>query len=188
MLSFARLLSAEAQAELLESLSIENYLIDNLVEAIQARQQASLIWERLENDVRAGDCKRWLSRLHWGAGNKKEAEKYADQAIDILLKQPPGLELAMAFSNKSQLHMLADEEKPALEWGRRAIELAEKLGDVEILVHAMTNVGWQKPPGSGGWECENRARTADRPSKGNARSCRTLLFEPVFKLHSLPPV
>ena len=116
-------------------------LIDNLVQAIQARQQAILIWERLEHYVRAGDCKRWLSRLHWGAGNKKEAEKYADLAIELLLKQPPGPELAMAFSNKSQLHMLAWEEEPALEWGKRAIELAEKLGDVEILVHAMTNVG-----------------------------------------------
>jgi ATP/maltotriose-dependent transcriptional regulator MalT len=47
----------------------------------------------------------------------------------------------MAFSTKSQLHMLAFEEEPALEWGRRAIDLAEKLGAVEIFIHAMTNVG-----------------------------------------------
>jgi ATP/maltotriose-dependent transcriptional regulator MalT len=37
--------------------------------------------------------------------------------------------------------MLAYEEEPALEWGIRATELAEELGNVEILVHAMTNVG-----------------------------------------------
>jgi tetratricopeptide (TPR) repeat protein len=47
----------------------------------------------------------------------------------------------MAFSNKSQLHMLAWEEGPAIEWGNRAIELAGKLDAVETLVHAMTNVG-----------------------------------------------
>jgi tetratricopeptide (TPR) repeat protein len=121
--------------------SFEDYLIDNIEEAIQAREQATLIWEQLERWEKTGDCKRWLSRLHWSGGNKQEAEKYAVLAIEILLRQPPGPALAMAFSNKSQLHMLAWEVEPALEWGNRAIELAEKLGAVEILVHAMTNVG-----------------------------------------------
>jgi ATP/maltotriose-dependent transcriptional regulator MalT len=136
-----RSLSAETRAEFFEDLSFENYLIDDLEEALQARLQATLIWERLKHDVRAGDCMRWLSRLYWTLGNKKEAEKYADRAIEILLGQPAGPELAMAFSNKSQLHMLAWEEEPALEWGNRAIELAEKLGATEIFVHALTNVG-----------------------------------------------
>lgn len=140
-LSFSHHLPEEEQAELLEGLSFENYLIDYVEEAIQAREQASLIWERLGRYERSGDCKRWLSRLYWSLGNKKESERYANIAVEILLKQPPGSELAMAFSNKSQLHMLAWEEEPALEWGKRAIELAEKLGDAEILVHAMTNVG-----------------------------------------------
>ncbi|HEX6034551.1 MAG TPA: LuxR C-terminal-related transcriptional regulator, partial [Anaerolineales bacterium] len=39
------------------------------------------------------------------------------------------------------IHTLAAEEEPALEWGKRAIELAEKLGATEIFVHAMTNIG-----------------------------------------------
>ncbi len=140
-LRYPQRLSPEDRAELLESLSFECYLIDNMEEAIQAREQATVIWERLGRRERTGDCKRWLSRLHWVGGNKKEAERYADLAIEILMAQPPGPDLAMAFSNKSQLHMLAWEEEPALEWGKRAIGLAEKLGAVEILVHAMTNVG-----------------------------------------------
>ncbi|RPJ21330.1 MAG: helix-turn-helix transcriptional regulator, partial [Chloroflexi bacterium] len=140
-LSFTRHLSAETQADLLEGLSFENYLIGNVTEAIQNREQATLIWERLERYERAGDCKRWLSRLHWIGGRGKEARQYADLAVEILSRQSPGRELAMAFSNKSQLHMLAWEEEPALEWGNRAIELAEKLGAVEVFVHALTNVG-----------------------------------------------
>jgi DNA-binding CsgD family transcriptional regulator len=140
-LSLTRYLSTETRAEFFEDLSFENYLIDDLEEALQARLQATLIWERLKQSVRAGDCMRWLSRLYWTLGNKKEAEKYADRAIEILLEQPAGPELAMAYSNKSQLHMLAWEEEPALEWGNRAMELAEKLGATEIFVHALTNVG-----------------------------------------------
>ncbi|PKO14564.1 MAG: LuxR family transcriptional regulator [Chloroflexi bacterium HGW-Chloroflexi-10] len=140
-LSFSSHLPAEIQAEFFEGLSFENYLINNIKEALQAREQATLIWEQLERFTRAGDCKRWLSRLHWSEGNKKEAEKFADLAIDILMKQPSGPELAMAYSNKSQLHMLAWEEGPAVEWGKRAIELAQKLDAVDIFVHALINVG-----------------------------------------------
>ncbi|HMB21535.1 MAG TPA: AAA family ATPase, partial [Anaerolineales bacterium] len=140
-LSFTRSLSPETRAEFFEDLSFENYLIDDLEEALQARLQATLIWERLKQFVRAGDCMRWLSRLYWASGNKKEAERYADRAIEVLQEQSAGSELAMAYSNKSQLHMLAWEEEPALEWGSRAIELAENLGATEIFVHALTNVG-----------------------------------------------
>ena len=140
-LPFSYRLSPETHAELLEELSFEFYLTGNIDQAIQSREQATLLLEQLERWERAGDCQRWLSRLYWAAGNGKEAEKYADLAIRTLENQPPGLELAMAFSNKSQLHMLAGEIGPPIEWGNRAIELAEKLGALEIIVHALTNIG-----------------------------------------------
>lgn len=47
----------------------------------------------------------------------------------------------MAFSNLSQLKLLAQDADAAVAWGRRAIELAERLGATEILVHALNNVG-----------------------------------------------
>ncbi len=140
-LRYRHRLAPDVQAELLEGLSYECYLTGNIEEAIQSREQATLHWEQLERWERAGDGNRWLSRLYWARGNRKEAEKYANLAIKMLLEQPPGLELAMAFSNKSALHMLVPEVEPALEWGNRAIELAQKLGAVEIFVHAMTNIG-----------------------------------------------
>jgi hypothetical protein len=42
--------------------------------------------------------------------------------------------------------MLANETGQAAEWGNKAIALAEKLGDGEILVHALTNVGTAEVP------------------------------------------
>jgi ATP/maltotriose-dependent transcriptional regulator MalT len=47
----------------------------------------------------------------------------------------------MAYSNLAQLDMLADDAAGATERGGRAIALAEQLGDVETLVHALTNLG-----------------------------------------------
>src|SRR5262249_49678635 len=46
-----------------------------------------------------------------------------------------------AYSNRAQLHMLADEREQAVKWGSRAIELARSLAATEILVHALNNVG-----------------------------------------------
>jgi DNA-binding CsgD family transcriptional regulator len=47
----------------------------------------------------------------------------------------------MAYSNFAQLRMLAHDTQAAISWGMRAIELAEQLGESEILVHALNNVG-----------------------------------------------
>lgn len=47
----------------------------------------------------------------------------------------------MAYSNRAQLSMLADNTAEAVRWGELAIALAESLGDAETLVHALTNVG-----------------------------------------------
>ena len=40
----------------------------------------------------------------------------------------------MAYSNMAQLKMLAEESERAVEWGGRAIELAERLGAQEVLI------------------------------------------------------
>ena len=47
----------------------------------------------------------------------------------------------MAYSNQAQLCMLADDADGAVESGTQAIDLAERLGETEILVHALNNVG-----------------------------------------------
>ena len=84
---------------------------------------------------------RWLSRLCWWSGDRAGAEAAGDEAITVLDGVPPGRELAMALSNRSQLAMLAQQDEQATVWAERAIELAERLGDVETLVHATTNLG-----------------------------------------------
>jgi DNA-binding CsgD family transcriptional regulator/tetratricopeptide (TPR) repeat protein len=47
----------------------------------------------------------------------------------------------MAYSNLSQLFMLANDAGAAVTWGSRALELGRRLGDDEATVHALNNVG-----------------------------------------------
>src|SRR5215510_3486825 len=140
-LQYASELDQEERAKLFEHRSYECFLTDQCEEALQARREALEIWKQLGNHSREGDNLRWMSRIHWFLGHRMEAETFGNEAVKVLEKLPAGPELAMAYSNRAQLHMLADEREQAVLWGSRAIELARSLGATEILVHALNNVG-----------------------------------------------
>ena len=140
-LQYAGELAQEERAKLFEHRSYECFLTDQGEMALQARREALEIWKQLGNHCREGDNLRWMSRIHWSLGRRMEAEIFGNEAVKVLEKLTPGPELAMAYSNRAQLHMLADEREKAVLWGSRAIELARSLGAPEILVHALNNVG-----------------------------------------------
>ena len=112
-----------------------------MADAAASRGQALGCWRALGDRRREGDTLRWLSRLAWFQGRNADAERAGRQAVELLEGLAPGPELAMAYSNLSQLRMLADNTDEAVAWGGRAIELAESLGQTEILIHALNNVG-----------------------------------------------
>jgi DNA-binding CsgD family transcriptional regulator/tetratricopeptide (TPR) repeat protein len=138
--TFAHEASRE-HAELLEWHAHERYLADEAVRAIELHAQAAEMWQRLGDPVRYGDNLRWLSRVSWLAGRIDDARDYAHRAIETLLPHGESRELAAAYSNQAQLHMLADELEPAVAWGHKAIAIARQLGDAEIESHACNNLG-----------------------------------------------
>jgi ATP/maltotriose-dependent transcriptional regulator MalT len=131
-------------ADLLEARSYECYLTGQLDDAIADRSRAIDLRRADGNLIRVGDNLRWLSRFSWFTGRTAEASKYAQSALELLETLPPGPELAMAYSNLSQLEMLAYHAPNAIAWGERAIELASALDNQPILAHAFTNVGSAK--------------------------------------------
>ena len=134
-------LADERRAELFEALSYECYLTEQIPAAIGGRVAALELRRAAGEGLKEGDNLRWLSRLSWFNGSKQESDSYAKQAIACLNALPPGRELAMAYSNCAQLYMLADQAQLALEWGGKAIALASRLNETEILSHAFNNVG-----------------------------------------------
>ena len=128
-------------AALLDALSYECYLTERLAEALERRGEVLSIWRAVGETRKEGDNLRWQSRLNWFLGRNADAHDCAVRAIAMLERLPPSRELAMAYSNKAQLHMLAQERDEAVAWGARAIALAEAFGDQEILAHALNNVG-----------------------------------------------
>ena len=47
----------------------------------------------------------------------------------------------MAYNNLSHLHAAAADAPETVAWGSRALELGQRLDDVEIVVYAHTNLG-----------------------------------------------
>ena len=47
----------------------------------------------------------------------------------------------MAYATMAQLHLLGPTSVPAVEWGRKALDLLENLDDPEVLAYALNTVG-----------------------------------------------
>ncbi len=140
-LAWADALETAARAEILDLLSYECYLTGELAAAWDARVEALGMWRQLNVPRAIGAGIRWLSRLAWFLGDYAESRQRAMEALDVLTPLGEDEELAMALSNRAQLHMLAREHEPCAIFGQRAIDMARRLGSVEVLSHALNNVG-----------------------------------------------
>jgi DNA-binding CsgD family transcriptional regulator/tetratricopeptide (TPR) repeat protein len=129
------------RAALLEQLSYECYLTDQVARARDSELEALAIHERHQDMPPIGTAERWLSRLSWVLGQNADSERYAAAAVTTLEPLGPGRELAMAYSNVAQLRMLADDTAEAVRWGTKAIKLARELEDHGTQMHALNNVG-----------------------------------------------
>ncbi|HUI63098.1 MAG TPA: AAA family ATPase [Steroidobacteraceae bacterium] len=152
-LRYGARLSDDERACLQERLSYECYLTGQTERALAARLEALRHWRSQSRELEEGDALRWMSRLSWFAGRGADADRYAAAAIATLDGLEPGRELAMAYSNQAQLRMLANDTVAAVSWANRAIELAEKLGDLDTLSHAFNNRGSSRVASDddGGW-------------------------------------
>ncbi len=140
-LSHADRLDLASRAGLLEARAHECMLTNLPDQAIEARTQA-LALRRATGDVRReGIDLRELARAYWNRNADPAARAHARSAVEVLEQLPPDRELAMAYSVVAHLHLAFDDFPAAIEWGNRAIALAEALGDVEALSHALNTVG-----------------------------------------------
>lgn len=137
-------LSAQQRLNLLEGLSYECFLTGQVEKAIQASESAIKILKENPAPEREGEIYRRLSRILWYDCQDEKGEEYLDRAIQIFENLPPSKNLAMAYSNKSQTYIIREDYDVAIEWGKKALELALKLNDKEVEAHALNNIGCGK--------------------------------------------
>jgi DNA-binding CsgD family transcriptional regulator/tetratricopeptide (TPR) repeat protein len=129
------------QAELLQEHSHECFLIDRFDPAIASELLALERYRRLGDRLNEGDSLRRLAALQRCGGNSREADKSIRLAIETLETLPESQELSLAYCGLTMICMNLDDAAGTFRHGRRAMELAERFGDTESLVHVLNSVG-----------------------------------------------
>jgi DNA-binding CsgD family transcriptional regulator/tetratricopeptide (TPR) repeat protein len=140
----ARLATRLPEAErpgLFEELGSVAYLVGRTAEALVAVDAAVEAYRAAGDAAAQGRCRLVRSRLRWYAGDGTASRAEARAAFEVLQPLGESSDLARACSAVSQLAMLADDVEEALSWGRRAEEMARRLGDDAVRAHALINVG-----------------------------------------------
>lgn len=140
-LRFAQDLPANERAELLERRSLACYLTDQFEEAIEALQDALVLYRELGDRLGEGAVLCSLARPLWCAGRKPRAATAVIEGVGVLEQLPPGRQLAMAYSTMASLYANGEDRQGTVVWGRRALELAEHLGDTETIAYTLNSIG-----------------------------------------------
>ena len=141
MLRHREALEANRVVDALEQHAEQAYLMGSADMAMISMTEAAAFRRRAGETLKLGHDLTRLTRFAWMCGRRAEAEKFVEEAIAVLEAAPRGRELAWAYSHQSQLDMLASRMDSAISWGERALELARHLGEQEIIIHALGNIG-----------------------------------------------
>ena len=141
------------RARLFEGYAVECYILGDGEASVVAQQQAVSLYRELGDDAAYGAGLRWLSRMQWWNGDRPGAERHAEEAVAVLEGVGDLQLLAMAYSNESQLHMLAHRDAEAIPLARHAVALSRAANDRLTLTHALNNLGcavWRSGDERGG--------------------------------------
>jgi DNA-binding CsgD family transcriptional regulator/tetratricopeptide (TPR) repeat protein len=134
-------IGALERAQLYELHASECNTTNQVAAAHESATQALALWREL-NDVEAqARMLLVLCRQQWKWGKNAQANQHLAEAIALLEAQPPGRDLAMAYSVRAQLAMTAHNTPEALEFGQRALDLAAQFADHGVRAHALNNMG-----------------------------------------------
>jgi DNA-binding CsgD family transcriptional regulator len=129
---------AGEQAELWLALSRQEHLVGHDRLATEAARRAVHLIDPDDDPVGYGAALRWLGRVTPG---EAEAHRLAVGAVTILEPLGQSAELAAAYAYLAANRMIARELNVAAAWARRALDLAERVGDTESRVVALQALG-----------------------------------------------
>jgi DNA-binding CsgD family transcriptional regulator/tetratricopeptide (TPR) repeat protein len=140
-LRFPESLSIEVLGDLYDQRAYACYLTGQFLDALEAQERAVECHRAVGDRLKEGDALRSLSRLLRYVGRTEQAADVGRQAVAVLEQLPAGHELAMAYCNVSYLCMSVEEAEGTVAWGKRALELAQRIDDLEAQVYATINLG-----------------------------------------------
>ena len=139
-LRFAGALEPTERAGLLERFAGVAYFTGKDKDAAAALREAVEIHRARGDLLRRGVALRQLAIQLGQNGALAEARAAVAEAVTVLEQLPPGPELARAYNTMATVLGTGDDDA-ALRWGRKAIELAERVGCLDAAGNALNIVG-----------------------------------------------
>ena len=140
-LRFAAGATDEELLDLLEKCSYERYLIDDLPQAIDASTRAVELARRTGRPICLGRNLTRLSRLSWTSGLRADAEAAADEALSVLQAGPPTVSWPWPTPSGPAWRWWRCRTTQAVEWGQRALDLGDALGERAVQANALNTMG-----------------------------------------------
>ena len=140
-LRHADALGRAERARLLERHAAGCNLTNQVSDSIRSAEAALALWRELGDVAAQARVHLLLAQQHWKAGQKSHVDQQVAAAIALLDALPPGPELALAYSSRARYAMNCGDTAEALEFGRRALELAARFDAHSVRAHALTNIG-----------------------------------------------
>ncbi len=141
-LAFPDAIDDRSRAVLLERYAEECAVSDRIAASRSAQEAALDIWRRRGEHVREGNGLRALAMYMWHGGEGDRAREVAESAVKVLEPiKPHGHALALAYAKLAQLVMNSTQDDArATALASRALQLADRLGDEPVAVHALTTL------------------------------------------------
>jgi len=110
-------------------------------EAIAARTEAIAICRSLGDRLGEGDHLARLGGPYIAVGRNADAEDASRAAIDVLERVPASPELATAYNVQAYMRMLNRDNAEGVAWGTKALALAERFDDRDLVAGALNSIG-----------------------------------------------
>lgn len=134
-------LAEDECARILEAYAMECDFIGQINQGIAARRKAIELWRSQGNRLKEGENLAYLMNMLTLAGQKAEAQRVCLESIQILETLPPGRELALAYRVQAAACLVNRDCEEALMWAEKAMALAERLNDIEVLAAVHLTIG-----------------------------------------------
>ena len=122
------------RARLLEKAAEAALVGGRLSEAQRDFEEAIVEFRAQGETLGEGEAMVRLARTYWFRGETGRKRALLAQAIEVLEREPPGRELALAYTHTAADHMVANRSQDCAAWSAKALALAQDLGlDAEAI-------------------------------------------------------
>ena len=140
-LRFADGLPLEERAELLGRHTVECYVTTQDEAALASSREALDAWRQLREPLREAEALANVARVTLNMGLTEDATGAAREAASVLEELPPGPHLARVYDLIGGANLLFEDRAETERWGRRAVGLAEQVGDRYTVASVLSILG-----------------------------------------------